>query len=208
MALLPAGRLLPLSSAEPKVRCSTSFPASRSSYYLLLSSAHANSFTLVISLARLLACLLNHSISMSSAQSTAEMRLESLGYTLEQERVMGSAYTIHFARCRTSRLPVVLKQLPATSPSRASLCLREASVMEALSHRHIVALYHQVVVENQLFLVMQRALGGDLHDLITLASNGRLELSDSKRVFAQLILALEHMHQNHIVHAYVVCLIL
>lgn len=126
-------------------------------------------------------------------------------YNRLPKRVSDSSHAIHFPQCRTSRLPVVRKELPA-SPD--CLSLREASVaglpLPPLPlHRHIFSLYHQVAVETQPFLVIQRALGGDLYDLITLAPQGRLALSDAKRIFAQLILALEHMHQNHIVHAYV-----
>ena len=136
---------------------------------------------------------------------TITRQLSAHGYKLREQLDGGNYGVIHIAVSKATREPVIIKELNASNPNR-EFALREGDSMAALSHPHVVKLHDRVEIDERLFLVMQLARGGDLHDHITLNPDGMLSVSESKRIFAQLVLGLEHMHKRHVVHLYVLSL--
>jgi serine/threonine protein kinase len=107
--------------------------------------------------------------------------------------------TVFSAQCLHTKEQVVIKVLSLANYAH----LREAQIIGMLYHRHVVRLIEQVQHADRLLLVMQTATGGDLLQLISSAPNGVLGISTARRVFAQLVLALDYLHANHVVHRYV-----
>ncbi|KAM9841851.1 serine/threonine-protein kinase NIM1 [Aulostomus maculatus] len=78
------------------------------------------------------------------------------------------------------------------------LLSREISSMESLHHPNVVRLYEVVETPSRLFLVLEYAGGGDLHNRIF--NEGKLSDNASKTTFAQILSAIKFMHNVNIIH--------
>jgi len=76
--------------------------------------------------------------------------------------------------------------------------LREAQVAARLRHPNIVTIYDIVSAPGASFIVMELVQGQTLQSI--LQSQGPLRLSDTLGLLSQVASALDHAHQNQIVH--------
>eukprot|EP01094_Clydonella_sp_ATCC50884_P021778 TRINITY_DN4878_c0_g1_i1.p1 TRINITY_DN4878_c0_g1~~TRINITY_DN4878_c0_g1_i1.p1 ORF type:complete len:628 (+),score=185.30 TRINITY_DN4878_c0_g1_i1:187-2070(+) len=95
---------------------------------------------------------------------------------------------------------VVIKELDVADGSVLDDVRREGNIMSLLDHELVISLYEQRLIGDRVFLVMEYAKGGDLLDLIMGSPNGRLAVEEAMRVFAQLVLACEYMHDRGVIH--------
>ncbi|EDL24362.1 mCG1031292 [Mus musculus] len=75
---------------------------------------------------------------------------------------------------------------------------REARIMKSLSHPNIIKLFHVVQRREATYLVMEYASEGELQDRVIKV--GSLEESETRRLFAQIVHAVQYCHGHHIVH--------
>ncbi|KAH7971458.1 hypothetical protein HPB49_024303 [Dermacentor silvarum] len=97
---------------------------------------------------------------------------------------------------------VVIKHIPVQQMSKEEKegSLNEAKVLAMLHHPNIIAYYDSFLEEKSLAIVMEYAPGGNLYDY--LKQRGRALLSEREVLsyFAQVLLALEHVHSRKILH--------
>eukprot|EP00917_Polyrhabdina_sp_WS-2016_P009005 GHVP01020085.1.p1 GENE.GHVP01020085.1~~GHVP01020085.1.p1 ORF type:complete len:215 (+),score=30.68 GHVP01020085.1:53-697(+) len=75
---------------------------------------------------------------------------------------------------------------------------REIQALKNLDHPHIVKFIELIDTPTDIFIVTEYALGGELFGLI--AGNPRLEEKSVRKLFQQLICAVEHCHLKMICH--------
>ncbi|XP_019738997.1 serine/threonine-protein kinase NIM1 isoform X1 [Hippocampus comes] len=78
------------------------------------------------------------------------------------------------------------------------LLSREVGSMNSLQHPNVIRLYEVVEMPSRLYLVLEYAGGGDLHNKI--CNEGKLADNTSKITFSQILSAIKYMHNNNIVH--------
>ncbi|KAL3201806.1 hypothetical protein MRX96_042822 [Rhipicephalus microplus] len=96
---------------------------------------------------------------------------------------------------------VVIKHIPVQQMSSEEKegSLNEAKVLAMLHHPNIIAYYDSFLEEKSLAIVMEYASGGNLYDYL----EAKRRCSDFRGVlsyFAQVLLALEHVHSRQILH--------
>ncbi|XP_035304430.1 sperm motility kinase X-like [Cricetulus griseus] len=74
----------------------------------------------------------------------------------------------------------------------------EVSIMKSLQHPNIIKLFQVVQSRDTTYLVMEHASEGDL--LRHILELGSLQESEARRLFTQILLAVQYCHENHIAH--------
>jgi len=84
--------------------------------------------------------------------------------------------------------------------SRQKSIRREIKIMKRINHPHIAKLYDVIETQTQVVLVMEYVSGGSTHGYLKQKPNRRLEEVHARRIFSQLISALEYLHAKCIAH--------
>eukprot|EP00124_Ichthyophonus_hoferi_P001720 Ihof_evm3s98 gene=Ihof_evmTU3s98 len=77
--------------------------------------------------------------------------------------------------------------------------IREVHIMKLLDHPNIIRLYEVIDTEATLYVFMEYAQGGELFDFI-IDHNDRLPESTSRKIFRQMLSAVDYCHANFVVH--------
>jgi predicted Ser/Thr protein kinase len=123
------------------------------------------------------------------------------GFTLLQELGKGAMGVVYLA-CRQSdgrrlALKTIATGIPAT-PEASERFLREAQILQQLSHPHIVPFHEMGRQGSLLYFAMDYIAGTDAQRL--LAQAGPLALGRAVRLICQLLEALAYAHARGIVH--------
>ncbi|XP_005112699.1 serine/threonine-protein kinase NIM1 [Aplysia californica] len=144
-------------------------------------------------------------LSQDLSNDPRVMKEITLGRRIAFYRVRGEIGTGNFSQVKLgihalTKEKVAIKILDKTKLDQKTqrLLSREITSMERLHHPNIIRLYEVVETLAKLHIVMEYAGGGELFNKIS--SEGRLPEPDAKCVFAQLVAAIEHMHDNNIIH--------
>jgi len=122
-------------------------------------------------------------------------------YRIESELGRGGMGVVYRATDTILDRTVALKSLPAELLSHRELVARfqrEAKVVAALTHPHIVAVYDLVHQDGQLYMAMELVVGQDLAGLMS--KQGALPEAQALAIAVQCARALAHAHAQGIVH--------
>ncbi|KAI9208700.1 kinase-like domain-containing protein, partial [Polychytrium aggregatum] len=74
----------------------------------------------------------------------------------------------------------------------------EVQLLMRLDHPNVITLYQVMETEDECFVIMEYASGGELIDYI--AARSRLTEKEARKFFRQIISAMDHCHQANVVH--------
>nr|KAJ3417848.1 Serine/threonine-protein kinase par-1 [Polyrhizophydium stewartii] len=97
-------------------------------------------------------------------------------------------------QCRST--PAAPKQ--DSNPSFISTMQKEVQLMMRLDHPHIIKIFQVLETEEECFIVMEYAKGGELIDYI--AARDHLTEKEARKFFRQILSALDHCHMANVVH--------
>ena len=72
--------------------------------------------------------------------------------------------------------------------------------MKRINHPNIAKLYDVIETYTQVVLVMEYISGGSTHGFLKSKPNRRLDESSARKIFCQLISALQYLHSKCIAH--------
>ncbi|KFB52736.1 AGAP002686-PA-like protein [Anopheles sinensis] len=75
---------------------------------------------------------------------------------------------------------------------------REIQNLKLFRHPHIIKLYQVISTPTDIFMIMEYVSGGELFDYIV--TNGKLQESEARRFFQQIISGVDYCHRHMIVH--------
>lgn len=75
---------------------------------------------------------------------------------------------------------------------------REIDIHKTLKHRHVIQLYEAIETDTDILVVLEYAPGRELFEF--LVASGRLPEHDARKLFQQIIAALEYCHSKGITH--------
>ncbi|KAI4905337.1 hypothetical protein NFI96_015509, partial [Prochilodus magdalenae] len=75
---------------------------------------------------------------------------------------------------------------------------REIQNLKLFRHPHIIKLYQVISTPTDFFMVMEYVSGGELFDYI--CKHGRVEDNEARRLFQQIISAVDYCHRHMVVH--------
>ncbi|XP_046400164.1 serine/threonine-protein kinase NIM1 isoform X2 [Ischnura elegans] len=96
------------------------------------------------------------------------------------------------------RVAIKIVDKSKLEPKTQRMLNREIATMDSLRHPHIIRLYEVIETLGRIHLVMEYASGGELFAHIT--AEGQLPEPEAKKVFAQVVGAVQHMHKQNIIH--------
>jgi serine/threonine protein kinase len=120
------------------------------------------------------------------------------GYLVERLAGAGGSGQVWVAREQVSGRRVALKRLRGAGPAQRAALEREAALLAAVHHPHVLALRSVVDSGSDLVLVLDLAEGGSLRDLLD--QRGRLFAGEVVTATAPIAQALAEVHRAGLVH--------
>ncbi|KAG2457945.1 NEK8 kinase, partial [Polypterus senegalus] len=109
---------------------------------------------------------------------------------------------VHLCRRRTDQKLVILKEIPVEQMTRdeRQAAQNECQVLKLLNHPNIIEYYENFLEDKALMIAMEYAPGGTLAEYIQKRCNSLLDEDLILHFFAQILLALHHVHNKLILH--------
>jgi serine/threonine protein kinase len=137
-------------------------------------------------------------------KSEEKILTESLSnYTIKKIIGKGAYATVRLGRHNDTNKKVAIKtydKYQIIDPTKKANMLREIEILKKLDHPHIIKLYETVDTPKHFHLVIEYVSGVSLYSYIKSKPNSCLDESESKRIFKQILGALDYCHNKFIAH--------
>ncbi|KAK4878193.1 hypothetical protein RN001_010699 [Aquatica leii] len=136
-----------------------------------------------------------------SGKSYSVDRLERVGYyKLEKTIGKGNFAVVKLATHVVTRTKVAIKIIDKTALDEENLTkiFRETAILKKLRHPHITRLYELMETKQAIYLVTEYASKGEIFD--HLVAKGRMSEPEAKRIFNQIVSAVNYCHSQGVVH--------
>jgi serine/threonine protein kinase len=124
-------------------------------------------------------------------------------YIVGKQVGQGAYATVRFGLHKDTGRKVAIKiyeKYKLLDPQRRKSVRREIKLMERMNHPNIVAFHDALDTSKQIYIVMEFAGGGSLHQYLKKRTARRLEETQAKKLFYQVCQAIKYCHDRHIVH--------
>uniref|UniRef100_A0A0V0IDX4 Putative CBL-interacting protein kinase 18-like n=1 Tax=Solanum chacoense TaxID=4108 RepID=A0A0V0IDX4_SOLCH len=121
-------------------------------------------------------------------------------YELGRLLGQGNFGKVYYGRNLESGQTVAIKVIDKEKVQKAGLTeqtKREISVMALVKHPHVVQLYEVMATKSKIYFVIEHAKGGELFNKLT---KGMLKEDVARKLFQQLINAVEFCHSRDVYH--------
>ncbi|KDQ21012.1 hypothetical protein BOTBODRAFT_80524, partial [Botryobasidium botryosum FD-172 SS1] len=116
-------------------------------------------------------------------------------YTLGKVIGEGTYGKVRLGTHRLTSTRVAIKQIPKALSAQLT---REIHHHRRLHHPNVALLYEVIATESSIWLVTELCSGGELFDY--LLEKGKLSEDETRRIFGELCLGLNYVHENGAVH--------
>ncbi|XP_061828370.1 serine/threonine-protein kinase Nek3 isoform X2 [Nerophis lumbriciformis] len=123
------------------------------------------------------------------------------GYSVHKVIGEGSFGRALLAECKNTQEKYVVKeiQLPKNE-SKAERCRREAVLLSAMKHAHIVTFHEAFEADHLLCIVMEYCGGGDILQKIQQQKSKHFGVDHILRWFAEMCAGASHIHEKRVLH--------
>ncbi|XP_061916875.1 serine/threonine-protein kinase Nek3 isoform X3 [Entelurus aequoreus] len=123
------------------------------------------------------------------------------GYSVHKVIGEGSFGRALLAECKNTQEKYVVKeiQLPKKE-SKAERCRREAVLLSAMKHAHIVTFHEAFEADHLLCIVMEYCGGGDILQKIQQQKSKHFGVDHILRWFAEMCAGASHIHEKRVLH--------
>ncbi|KAI8593281.1 kinase-like domain-containing protein, partial [Geranomyces variabilis] len=121
-----------------------------------------------------------------------------VGKTIGQGAFSKVKIGIHKETNQKVAIKIIDKRQVAAKAEKAKKLQLEVQLLMRLDHPNVIRLYQVMETEEECFVVMEYAQGGELIEHI--AARGHLPEKEARRYFRQIISAMDHCHLANVVH--------
>ena len=122
----------------------------------------------------------------------------SVEFELAKDQLGAGGYGSVIKATHTRTGQKVAAKVISTHRMKSSAVLKEVTVMKKLQHEYIIGLLHHEEREDNHYIYMELAEGGELFSRVI--NSGTLQEDEATKYFRQLMSAVGYMHSLGIVH--------
>eukprot|EP00795_Rhopilema_esculentum_P016957 gene16957-8455_t len=121
-------------------------------------------------------------------------------YDIEKTIGKGNFAVVKLGRHRITKSQVAIKIIDKSRLDQSNITKvrREVEIMKFLRHQHVLKLYQVMETSNMMYIVTEYASNGEMFAHID--KTGRLSEEEARRIFCQILSAVDYCHQRHVVH--------